>query len=74
MSSSFLTIVARQAWLSISRVRTYLSNFFLLSCSSISPSMTDLQSEVESALTLGANDTIASLFAFVLWHAGERCG
>ena len=52
-------------------VCAYCSSFVLLSCSLTSPSEVDAQSVAERALTLGANDSIACMFAFVRWNAFE---
>ena len=60
-----------------SRPRRFLahcSKFRLLSPSFKSPSETDVQSEIQRALTLGASDSIACLFALVRWNARKRCG
>jgi hypothetical protein len=51
----------------------YCSSFFLLSRSLTSPSGTGSQSNSASALTRGANDSIACLFAFVRWDTRKRC-
>ena len=55
-----------------SGVWAYCSSFVLLSCSRESPPGVGVQSEAESALTLGANDSIACVFAFVRWNASKR--
>jgi len=49
-------------------VEVYLSSVFLLDSSLRSPSETGAQSDSASALTRGANDSIACLFAFVRWE------
>ena len=49
-------------------VCAYCSSFVLLSCSLRSPSDVDVQSVAERALTLGAKDSIAWVFAFVRWN------
>lgn len=53
------------------RVCAHCSSLFLLSRSCKSLSGTGLQSRSLSALTFGANDSIACLFAFVRWRSHE---
>ena len=56
------------------KVSAHCSSLFLLSRSCRSLSGTGLQSRSLSALTLGANDSIARLFAFVRCRSHKRHG
>ena len=65
---------AYQPRFSVSETWAYCPSFCLRSRSPSSSSETGVQSDSASALTRGANDSIACLFAFVRWGAYKDRG
>ena len=73
ISSSFLPNPIYQTWLSTQRKWTHFTSLFSLSFSLMSPRGIGVQSDLESTLTRGANNSMARSSTSVCWNNYKHC-